>query len=358
MGRKSNLSPIEQRRNQIEKEVERLRIPKNQKTRRDFKDEEGYIAWQERKEEKLRELREEAVMLESPGSYNEVPMAVVAAELGITLEEILQIAGEGLARPSHEGRYRAGCRMTRDELGRLLEIGAAELLRVANQGVEEVFEDGLRHLRAGDLEAAERTLERIDGFRNYRSGHWSAYETGVSLISGDLESVRLSLAYFGERDVEDLAVILPLLRSVAEAVTPADHPTTVLLEHVKAVADGIKTSPFSWTHRSYASSEYFSQMNENQRHAMFLSNVVFQAIEKYRFQKDMERIRGWRSEARKEEFERVVRNAIYTALEAENTYHESPSSKLFVDKFVELFPKRWVPAEHVELLPVKKETNK
>jgi len=41
-------------------------------------------------------------------------------------------------------------------------------------------------------------------------------------------------------------------------------------------------------------------------------------------------------------------------LEAEDTYHESPSSKLFVDKFVELFPKRWIPAEHIEFLPKAK----
>jgi len=52
--------------------------------------------------------------------------------------------------------------------------------------------------------------------------------------------------------------------------------------------------------------------------------------------------------------ERVIRNAIYTALEAENTYYDSPSSKLFVDKYVEFLPKKWVPAQHISILPKNK----
>jgi hypothetical protein len=51
----------------------------------------------------------------------------------------------------------------------------------------------------------------------------------------------------------------------------------------------------------------------------------------------------------------VGRNAIFTALEAEVTYRDSASSKLFVDKFVEFFPRRWIPAETIELLPSGKE---
>lgn len=92
-------------------------------------------------------------------------------------------------------------------------------------------------------------------------------------------------------------------------------------------------------------------MDENQRHAMFLTSVVLAVVQKYNFSKHLKRWEGFSNETKDEEMEQVIRNAIYTALEAENTYHESPSSKLFVDKYVELFPKRWVPATHITLLP-------
>lgn len=84
---------------------------------------------------------------------------------------------------------------------------------------------------------------------------------------------------------------------------------------------------------------------------MMLASVVLAAIEKYNFQKSMSKWSGWASTKKDEEFERVIRNAIYTALEAESTYYDSPTSKLFIDKFVELFPRRWTPAERIALLP-------
>ena len=125
-------------------------------------------------------------------------------------------------------------------------------------------------------------------------------------------------------------------------------------EQILAVTEGKKQTPFDRTYSSYESSEYFSNMDENQRHSMFLATIVMKAIEKYKYTKWLKSSRGNALEAKEEEIERVVRNAIYTALEAESTYHDSPSSKLFVDKFVELFPKRWVAAQHITLLPRNK----
>jgi hypothetical protein len=92
-------------------------------------------------------------------------------------------------------------------------------------------------------------------------------------------------------------------------------------------------------------------MDENQRHAMLLSSVVLFAVKKYNFSKRLSKWDSYSSAPKDEEMEQVIRSAIYTALEAESTYHDSPSSKLFVDKYVELFPKRWKPAEHIALLP-------
>jgi hypothetical protein len=79
--------------------------------------------------------------------------------------------------------------------------------------------------------------------------------------------------------------------------------------------------------------------------------VVLFAVKKYNFSKRLSKWDGYSSDPKDEEMEQVIRSAIYTALEAEDNYYDSPSSKLFVDKYVELFPKRWKPAEHITLLP-------
>jgi len=52
---------------------------------------------------------------------------------------------------------------------------------------------------------------------------------------------------------------------------------------------------------------------------------------------------------RQEEIERLISNAVYTAMEAESTYDESEAGRLFVDKYVELSPKWSKPPETIEL---------
>lgn len=148
-----------------------------------------------------------------------------------------------------------------------------------------------------------------------------------------------------------LAAILDKLRRVVEGLKPTNHLGAVVCEQVLAVAEGKKRDPFDTSYSNWKSTEYFSQMDENQRHAMLLSSVVLATVNKYNYKKRMSKWSGYSSDPKDEEMERVIRNAIYTALEAESSYYDSPSSKLFVDKYVELFPKRWIPAERIVLLP-------
>lgn len=354
MSRKQRQSPIEKRREQIEKDIAVVHIQIREKTVRDFKSHADYEAFTERRANKLYALNEELAILERPEEYNEIPLAIVAEELGLTLTDILDFVKQGLLEISWEASQSAGSRVTRAELGRAIEIGKEELLRVAGQTEEVVFSDGLQFLRDRDVFAAERCNERIWGFGGYEKPYWRSYEIGVELISGRFDDLRSSLERIGARDLEDLAAIVPALRAVAEAVAPVDNVTAVFIERILAFTNGIKLKPFDQTFQTHSGTDYYSRMDENQRHAMFISNVVFVAIEKYKFSKRLVEIRGWGSGPKQEELERVIRNAVYTALESEATYHESPSSKLFVDKFVELFPKRWVPAEHLELLPVNR----
>ncbi len=66
MSRTPKQTPIEQRRSQIEKELEKLRLPKNQKTRRDFKSDENFENWKERQGIKFFQLNEELIILDNP----------------------------------------------------------------------------------------------------------------------------------------------------------------------------------------------------------------------------------------------------------------------------------------------------
>ena len=142
----------------------------------------------------------------------------------------------------------------------------------------------------------------------------------------------------------------PLLKAVAEVVVPVNKVSAVFLERILAFTDGIKATPFDKSFQTHTKTDYYPRMGENQRHAMFISNVVFEARGKYKFCKELEKIRGCGSGPKQEELERDIRNAVYTEIVAKATYHESPSSKLFVDKFVELFPKWWILAEYIEIL--------
>ncbi|MEJ7849363.1 MAG: hypothetical protein WKF92_14880 [Pyrinomonadaceae bacterium] len=292
------------------------------------------------------------MMLDSPEAYAEIPIAVAAIELGMTLNEMLGVVREGILELSFKSIFREGTRVSRDELSRAIGIGAAELLRIAGQNLGEIFYDPLCHLHAVNIEAAEKTLERMERFRDYSSPYPTVYQAGVEFIRGDFAGAMSSIEHIGGSDIGEAAALLRPLKAMAEALTVEDHPAVVIREQILAVAGGAKKSPFDETYRTWGStSEYFAAMDENQRHAMFIANVIFEAIRKYKFTKLIQSIRMRTGEAKEEEFERVIRNAVFTALEAEGTYHESPSSRLFVDKFVELFPKRWIPAEQIALLP-------
>ena len=352
MSRTSKLSPIEQRRNQIERELEKLKLPKNQKKAKDFKTSEAFENWQARQSRKFNELNEEIIILNDPTEYHEIPLAIAATELGISLNEMLQIVREELVEISFDGEYHEGDRINREELARAIEIGAGELLRIANQSIEEIFEESLQFLHDGNLQAAEKAYERMEKFDYQVNYQYSiAYGIGLELLRGDFDALKSSFWFRDSYDEMRLAATLKSLRRAVVGIKPADHLTAVIREQILAVADGVKEGIFDNAFYSYQSSQFFSQMDENQRHAMMIASVVLAAVNKYNLKTSMSKWNGFSSEPKAEKLEMIIRSAIYTILEAESTYHESPSSKLFVDKYVELFPKRWVPAERITLLP-------
>lgn len=347
-------TPIEQRNAQIEKELDNLRLPKNQKIRKEFKSDENFENWKKKQGEKLLQLNEELIILSNPAEYNEIPLAVAAMELGITLNEMLSMVSEELVIISSVGIYKAGARITREELARAIGIGGQELVRIVNQDIDEIFADAINFIVNGDKESAEKAYNRIENNYSGIDPHAFAVEFGIKLALGNYEEINHSFDFLARRDNDgELAAYLAPLKKIIGDLPPLEFMGEVIKEQISAVADGMKLSPFDQSFSSWESGEYFSQMDENQRHAMLLTTVIVSAIQKYNFSKLLDKWNGYSSSPKEEEMERVIRNAIYTALEAESTYYDSPSSKLFVDKYVEFLPKRWVPAQHISILPKK-----
>src|SRR4051812_25067863 len=104
MHTKPKRSPIAIRLDQIDKETARVRKQTQDKSLRDFKSPEAFASFQERQADKLYALNEELAELQRPEDYNEIPLAVVAEELGITLTEILAICRQRLLQLSSEDR--------------------------------------------------------------------------------------------------------------------------------------------------------------------------------------------------------------------------------------------------------------
>jgi hypothetical protein len=120
---------------------------------------------------------------------------------------------------------------------------------------------------------------------------------------------------------------------------------------VIAITDGTKISPFWKSFDPYKGTQFPSQMDENQSLSIYIGDVVLASIRKYKFLEFLQSRLAQLSAAKEEEIERVIHNAIYTALEAHGTYYDSPSSRVYVDQFVGLKSKRRKPPELIQLLP-------
>lgn len=353
-GRKSRRPPVAQRKEQIAREIEKLEAEYEKKTRRQFKTDEGFESWRSRNREKIAELKEEQAALEDPGRYNEIPLAIAAEELGLTLDEINSIAGDGLLEISTQTYYFSGSRITRGELARLHEVGAGELLRLANQELDEIFEDAVRYFHAGDLERAEKAAKRMDDRRTYTPLTWVC-EIALDLLRGKYEDVVSSVRYICKKDDLHETAILTNLGRVLKGMKFKEHGAEVLREQILAVTEGAKMDPFDKGYWGYGKQIGMS-LDENQKHAMFLAAAVTRALERYKYIQRFKFYNSRTSEMREEEFEGVIKDALYTALQAESTYYESAASKMYVDKLVASLPKWWVPSDQISLLPKRGES--
>jgi len=134
-----------------------------------------------------------------------------------------------------------------------------------------------------------------------------------------------------------------------------EHGAEVLREQILAITEGVKINPFDKGYWGIGK-QVGMNLDENQKHAMFLATAVKRALDRYKFTRQFKFYNSRTSEMREEEFEGIIKDALYTALQAESTYYESAASKMYVDKLVASLPAWWIPAEQIGILPSPSET--
>ncbi|PYS92534.1 MAG: hypothetical protein DMF64_08550 [Acidobacteria bacterium] len=152
-----------------------------------------------------------------------------------------------------------------------------------------------------------------------------------------------------EDDLHETALLTNLGR-VLQGMKLKEHGAEVLREQILAITEGVKIDPFDKDYWD-GGKEIGMNLDENQKHAMFLATAVTRALERYKFVQRFKSYHNRTSQMREEEFEGIIKDALYTALEAESTYYESAASKMYVDKLVASLPTWWVPAAQISLLP-------
>ena len=333
---------VEIRREQIHKQLAKLREAQAVKTRKHYKSDHAYVQSHNRRADTIDRLEQELSMLDDPGEYNELPIAVVADELGLTMNEVSGMIGGGDILTPDEDEHE---RITRDELARLAEIGTEELKRLSDQEAAEVFEQAVPLLQRGELELAEREYKRLEARDTCIGPYAHAYQMALDLAKGDYD-FDWALKFISRRDSTERAATLAYLGRILRGMEFKEHGAKVIAEHLLAIADGSDPDDDPES-PSYERKEYFKKLNEEQQRAMYIASVVMNEIERAHIKNIFRSYHTPRVET-------VVRNAVYTALHAEAAYWESAASRMFVDTVKAQIPKWYEPAKLLHNLSPKK----
>jgi hypothetical protein len=342
-------SPIEQRKKQISKEIDKLHERITTRTRRNFKTEQGYARWRQGQLDKICSFEEELSVLNDPGEYDELPVAVVAEELGLSLDKVNSMLRSGELEPSDTCDEPTKDRISRAELERALDVGVEELLRKSAQESDEIFEESISHVHAGDIEKVEKARMRIEARDSYRGLRLPALGIALELMKGDLEGAQFSLRLWLDMDQENLATLFTYLGRLLRGIRLPEHGAQAVCEHILDVADGANPRPYDYL--DHRSKQIGKHLDEEQRRAMYLATAVQNSLKKYRHVQQFKSYRDRSSHMRDEEFETIIRDAIYTALYAEATYQVSAASKIYVNSTIASIPRWFSPAGFLAHLP-------
>lgn len=345
---KSHSSYIFRRIEQINGEVEKLKNQLDVKSPKHFKTELSYRSWQEKHRAKIAELEDELEILRYPEGYNELPIPVVAEELGIKPNEINHLIFSEEISASRAGKYTKQNFIDRDEIARIYDFGVGGLLERGKQEPEEIFTEAVQFVHQGNLEEVERTYKRLSARDSRYSNRVEALETAISLMKGNLqETLEIIQAKFKYDVFEELTVYLAYLGRLMRGIQLFEHGAQALADQILSITE---KQTLDLADQSYflRSKQIGKRMDETQQRSIFLAAAVLKQLKKYKRTKYFKKFNDRNSEMQEEEFEGVIRDAIYTALQAESTYAESATSKIFIDILVSEIPRWYAPAESLE----------
>jgi hypothetical protein len=263
-------------------------------------------------------------MLDSPGEYNELPLAVVADELGQTTHQLIDLIKLGEIEASGKLPH---ARISREELEELAELGAAEMQRRSAQPAEEIFEEAVKHLRQGDQRYAERAYRRLYAREAWQGTYAPALLAGLELFRGEIEDALSTIQFISEReDPLWRTTTMIHLRRILREVKFKEGSSQELCSHLLMVTEGNT----GLTRRNKVSQIQLGEETECLRHlAIYLAAAVENEL--YRF-RATRRYRGRTTLYIKDEQElaSLIRSAIYTALYAESICDNSLDGRLYV----------------------------
>ena len=303
---------VELRRKEIARQLDRLRRQLSAKSSKDYQSESRYKYWRARRQALINELEEELSILDEPGEYAELPRAVVADELGISLAQVKALIDSGeLEACGRSPHYR----VSRREIERASVIGGAALLKRAGQDLLSIFNDAVGCIQSGDLESAEVCYKRIEARDPYPGLFEIPLRIALDLANGEYDKVLSDVEYLKDQNHLEREMTVANLALVLSRVQFKEDKAKRIAEHL--LAEGGATH---W-HRTELG---YEKEHEIQNLTAYLTTVVDEMTRKF--------CRTNLSDRERNKLMTLVRDAIYTGLHASESYEVSVTSRLFVDK--------------------------
>lgn len=322
-------SAVERRRGQILRQIEHLRARLASKSRKDYTSDFRHRTWLKLSRELIDELLGELAELDEPGEYDALPAAVVADELGLSLEDVRLLIKlgeiEAAGKRSHE-------RVSREELERLAGVGAAELMRLSRQDAPAVFEETVICIRRGDILAAERAYRRLKARQSVIGTHALAAEIAIKLARGKYDEAERVIRFIMREKFDERAAVGTYLAEVLRGVC------------FKEVVDSAAT--FRLLKPLFAGDpdtrlQVGMVVSDLQARAIYITAAI---------KRDIEDLISQLPASQRVGIDRLLLNAVFSALYAEAHSPISLRSATFVLATKRRIPHYWAPAElHEEL---------
>lgn len=339
-------SAVENRKQQIIRQLDQLRSQLVRRSPSQYANGKVYQRQLKRSHQLISDLEGELLMLDCPDEYDELPVAVVADELGLTYEQIRSLIKLGeiatTGKMAHE-------RICRGELERIVTIGVPALLQLGKEEPADIFEQAIPHLQNMDLEAARRAYQRLDARQSWRGPYAPAFLVGLELASGELDGALSSLKLIYEyEDPLQRLVIMTYLGLLLRGMTLKENGARELCRQFIMLTEGVAIK-YKRFENCQPKPSKTRRTDELQQQAIYLTTSVINELRKYQLRYKCS-ILDTSSETLEQEVPRLIRDAIYTALYAEVFYEKSLWSRMYADMLRGMAPKNYQPADLLKSL--------